>query len=336
MSHEIEQYADGSGSMVSTRGISPWHRLGLVVRDEALTAADALRLARADFEVRKVPMFIANTELHTTGVETIYSQVPDRMATVRDDPENTAMQRVLGVVGKDYQVIQNADVFQLCDDIVDSGEAKYETAGVLRGGALVFLCMKLPEGVTVGGADPYDLYLVAATSHDTTMACRLMVTPVRVVCRNTLDWAISSAKQTWATYHTANADRSLDTARRELGIAFEYRDEFAATAERLLATPFSEAEFDQLVRSIDAPKDEAGNRAWDNYAMRRDQLMYLFREADTNEFGRGTAYAAVNAVGEFEDWLRTQASDGSAAFKTLFSSTVRTRKQQALDLALIK
>src|SRR6185312_12271562 len=128
----------------------------------------------------------------------------------------------LGVVGEQYVPIQNEEHAALLDALVDESGAHFETAGSLRGGRQVFLSMKLPTTMQIGGVDPVDLYLIACNSHDGTSAFRLLVSPVRVVCANTLALAASRARSTFSIRHTAGAAGQIEQARQALGLSFTF------------------------------------------------------------------------------------------------------------------
>ncbi len=171
MSHELERLADGSTAFVSARQHA-WHRLGTVLPSE-FTAAQAMEHARLGWwNVRKE--HLQAVVVTDSGVSTI--DVPDRFATVRTNPV-TGAPEALGVVGPSYVPIQNEEHCDLLDALVDESGAHFETAGSLKGGRQVFITMKMPDTMQVGGIDPVDTYLTACNSHDGSMAFRLMVTP---------------------------------------------------------------------------------------------------------------------------------------------------------------
>ena len=139
-------------TMFSAREV-PWHGIGTVVPD-ALTAEEAIRESGLDWEVTKEPFFVKDSSGE-------YHLAPRFYATVRSTDG-----RILGSVKEDYTVFQNRDAFSFADNLVDSGEAKYETAGSLFHGAWVWLTMKMPKQVLIAGDDPVDMYLLLNSSHD--------------------------------------------------------------------------------------------------------------------------------------------------------------------------
>lgn len=295
MSHELEQHADGRTAFVSARQHA-WHRLGTVLPAE-FTAAQAMEYARLGWwNVRKE--HVQAVVVTDAGVTTI--EVPDRYATVRTNPV-TGGPEALGVVGPTYVPIQNEEHCDLLDALVDESGAHFETAGSLRGGRQVFITMKLPDTMRVGGIDAVDTYLTATNSHDGSTAFRLMVTPVRVVCANTLAAAIRRAKASFSIHHTIGARSQIQAAREALGLTFRYMGEFQAEAERMLDAAMTDAEFASVVKTLWPEPDTPSTRTRNTMARRDTELGHLFRDADTTKAIRGTRWAGYQAVTEYLD-----------------------------------
>ena len=341
MPHELERHTDGTTSFVSARQHA-WHRLGTVLPAE-FTAAQAMEHARLGWwNVRKEHLqAVVVTE---DGVSTI--DVPDSYATVRTNPI-TGQPEALGVVGPSYVPIQNEEHCDLLDALVDESGAHFETAGSLKGGRQVFITMKLPDTMQVGGLDAVDTYLTACNSHDGSMAFRLMVTPVRVVCANTLAAAIRRARASFSIHHTTGARSQIQAAREALGLTFRYMGEFQTEAERMLDTAMSDAQFTALVRELWPVREDASLRTRNSTARRDSELTYLWHDADTNQAIRDTRWAAYQAVTEYldhytpvgpkRDAVRVRAeraiSDASTALKTrAFDLLAVTRDSNGKDL----
>lgn len=330
MAHNLETYGD-QASFVSARE-SAWHTLGTVTSD-ALSAADAARLAHLDgWDVRKIPLTTAGTDADSGIV------IPNKVATVRTNPYTQASD-VLGVVGIGYKVIQNEQAFDVLDAIVDEGGAHFETAGSILGGTRVFMSMKMPEGMMVGGTDAHDLYLLATNSHDGGSAFTLGVTPVRVVCNNTLDMALGGLRQKWTMRHTSNVEGKIALARESLKLTYKYADEFTAQMDALLDQEFTTEQFNAMVKAeliLDTASEHDGWK--DRVALGRKQLSDLFVNAETNEFGRGTKWAALNAATEYADWympVKGADPDGSKRATRIMSGGVVSQFKSRALAALV-
>lgn len=296
MSHELEVWEDGSASFVSAREHA-WHRLGTVL-PEKFDAAQAMSYAKlGGWNVRTVELQTAPV-LDENGVTPPLS-VPDRYATVRTNPV-TGGTDVLGVVGPAYTVIQNEAHADLLNTLVDESGAHFETAGALRGGRAVFLSMKLPSTMQIGGIDPVDTYLVALNSHDGTSAFRLLVSPVRVVCANTQAIAIRRAQASFSIRHTSGAKGNIAQARQALGLTFRYVEAFEAEAQKLIEQEMTAAQFQAIIGAIWTPTPDS-KRSETITANRSGTLSELFNTADTNANIRGTRWAGYQAITEYLD-----------------------------------
>lgn len=198
----------GKYSFFSTKQPA-WHSLGQVVQDYP-TSREAIAFAGLDYEVVKAPLFAKGSE------PAIDFAVPDQYATMRND--NNA---IFGLVGKDYQIVQNADAFAFFDAIVGGGDGiLYETAGAIGQGERIFITAKLPGYIRVGsGDDVTEKYIFLSTSHDGSGSITAAFTPIRIVCQNTLNAAMRSASNVVRIRHTANAKQRLEDAHRVMGLA---------------------------------------------------------------------------------------------------------------------
>lgn len=299
MPHNIEVHENGQAAFVSAR-VPAWHTLGTVT-DDALTAIEAGKIALLnDWNVRTEPLLVQSVP----AFEPCLINVPDHYATVRTNPV-TGFVDVLGVVGNRYQPIQNEEAFDVLDAIVDESGAHFETAGSLDGGKRVFMSMKMPEGLQIAGQDPHDVYLLAYNSHDGSSAFTLAVTPVRVVCQNTLTMGLAAAKQSFTMRHTTSATGKIQEAREALKLTFNYVDEFQKELNAMLDQEMTDGAFFGIVESL-LPINKDAGEGWQNRArQQRATLAGLYHRAETNEFGRGTKYAAYNAITEYADWFTT-------------------------------
>lgn len=338
MAHQLETWADGSASFASAR-LHAWHRLGTVLPDR-FDAAQAMNHAKlGGWRVRKEAL--QTTVLTADGVSTL--DVPEQFATVRTNPV-TGRPDVLGVVGRGYTPIQNEEHAALLDALVDESGAHFETAGSLRGGRQVFLTMKLPTTMQIGGVDPVDLYLVACNSHDGTSAFRLLVSPIRVVCANTQAIAIRRAQSSFSIRHTSGASGQIEQARQALGLTFKYAETFQAQADAMIAQAMTDRQFRELIDAVWHVDDKAdtsakagpSKRSQTIAANRRAVLIDLWRSSPTAEAIRGTAWGAYQAITEYTDHfapIGEKRNPGAArAERAITSANVAAVKTRAFDL----
>ncbi len=161
-----------------------WHGLGQIVQDYP-TSAEAIKYAGLNYTVEKRRLFTYDNENNVANQDTEIVipeiEVPNYYATIRTDS-----QQILGVVGKDYEVIQNVNAFSFFDAIVGGDGIMYETAGALGKGERIFITAKLPDYIKVGNDDLIEQYLFLTTSHDGYGSITAAFTPIRIVCNNTL------------------------------------------------------------------------------------------------------------------------------------------------------
>ena len=212
----------------------PWHGMGTKV-ETAVTSADALHLAGLDWIVEPKPVYVENNGIFGTAMEAI----PGYVANTRN-----ADGQVLGIVTDSYKIVQNTDAFQFTDNLV-GGDVRYETAGSLANGKRVWLLAKLPDTEIVG--DKVERFLVFTNTFDGSGAVRVACTPIRVVCQNTLNYALHTAKRSWSVRHTANIHNRIAEAQQALQLENRYVDALNRNANTLARQHLSDYQLDSLV-----------------------------------------------------------------------------------------
>ena len=193
---------------------APWHGLGTRV-EHTLNSQEALVAAGLDWQVIQMPVQIEDGR-----------SIPGFKANIRDRDN-----QVLGVVTDRYKVVQNQDAFAFTDELLGEG-VSYETAGSLQGGRRTWILAKLPQRYIISG-DEITPYLVFMNSHDGSGAIKAAMTPIRVVCQNTLNLALSTAKRSWSAHHTGDIKGKMEDARYALLYADQYMAELGKTIDRL-------------------------------------------------------------------------------------------------------
>lgn len=258
----------------------PWHGLGTRVQ-EAPTSAEALSLAGLNWNVIQKAI---ETE---DGIP-----IMGFKANIRDLDE-----RVLGVVTDRYKVVQNSDAFSFTDELLGEGVA-YETAGSLQDGRRTWLLAKLPQRYIISG-DEITPYLVFMNSHDGTGAIKAAMTPIRVVCQNTLNLALSTAKRYWSTNHTGNIQGKMEDARYTLLYADKYMAELGKAIDSLNRMKLSDRQvyeyIDALFPLVDNPTEIQKKNLM---GMKEEVKIRYFDAPDLKHVGKN-AYRFVNAVSDF-------------------------------------
>ena len=256
----------------------PWHGLGTRV-EEAPTSADALRLAGLDWTIEGKPVF---TE---AGIE-----IPGYKANTRSSDN-----KVLGIVSNKYQVCQNKDAFDFTDSLVGEG-ITYETAGSLWGGKKIWLLGKMPERYIAG--DKFEPYICFTNTHDGTGAVRACMTPIRVVCNNTLNMALSSAVRSWSAVHRGSIENKLQEARVTLELADKYLVKLDETADRLANEKMGEGEVKAALDKMFTLPENATDRQKKTAENAKEEIIVCTLRSDVAQF-LNTKWGFLNAVSDY-------------------------------------
>lgn len=256
----------------------PWHGLGTEV-SEAPTSTDALKLAGLNWEVKQEPIFDGNG-----------NQINGYKANVRSSDS-----KILGVVGDRYRIVQNTDAFSFTDDLI-GGEVRYETAGSLKEGRRVWLLARMPDMMLAG--DPVEPYLCFTNAHDGSCGVKVCMTPVRVVCNNTLNIALNSAKRVWSMRHTENIHERLNEAHDCLFRAESYMAGLEVYADMAANKTVRDEDLRRFLGELFPVAEDASEREKANAKKCIDEYMICYFAPDIAKF-RGTAWGVINAASDF-------------------------------------
>ena len=267
-------------SMFYTR-TKPWHGLGVQVQ-EAPESKDALRLAGLDWKVYQ---------------REVYTDSGIRIDGYRANVRNTD-NRVVGVVTERYKIVQNEEAFAFTDALLGKG-VRYETAGSLQDGRKVWLLARLPKEYIISG-EQISPYLVFSNSHDGSAAVRVAVTPIRVVCNNTLNLALSTAKRSWAMVHTGNIKGKIHEAQETLLMAETYMNKLGKEFETLKRQKLSDRQIKEYIELLLPLEKTTSLVTAKNVKKLRDDLRARYYDApDLQDVGGNNAYRFINAVSDF-------------------------------------
>jgi phage/plasmid-like protein (TIGR03299 family) len=340
MAHNINfNEATGKHAFFSVQE-KPWHGLGQFVQHFP-TSREAIRFAQLNYTVEKRPLFTYDTENQRANPDVELAiadvDVPNYFATVRTDTDT-----VLGVVGKDYEVVQNVDAFAFFDAIVGGDGIQYETAGALGNGERIFITAKLPSYIKVGREDLIEQYLFLTTSHDGSGSITAAFTPVRIVCNNTLNAALRNHSNAVKIRHTAGAKERLEQAHRLMGIANKLADELELVFNQWSKVRITDTQVRKLIQLAMVPNKEVLQNLQGG---KDDELSSHFKNMCNNVFAyamnnptqhmettEGSVFGAYNAVTGYFQNCRSY-KDGETKLKSLlFGGTAQTKTQKAFDL----
>ena len=198
----------------------PWVYQGAINVENCKTAAEVMSAAGLNWNVAKCEL-VAKMPTHDIYAkekesfimgDSMYKICPNAFATYRTDYNIP-----LGIVKERYTPVQNVEAFTFFDDAIGKDKAIWQTAGFFGNGERIFVSAKLPKNILVNG-DPIENYLVFTTSHDGSSGVKILFTPIRVICQNTLNAAIATSTNYVSFRHTKSVHGNLDIAAEILGI----------------------------------------------------------------------------------------------------------------------
>jgi len=277
MAHQIESNTD----MFSVREV-PWHGLGVIVQD-APNSREAIKLAGLDWQV------VQENVCREDG-----RKVEPYLFNVRQDTG-----KVLGIVSKRYHVFQNEEAFNFADDLIATGDVRYETAGCLKGGERVWVLARLPERIILD--DEVETYLCFTHGHNGLFPVKAAITPIRVVCNNTLSVGLENAVRMWSMKHYGNIYGRVNEARLTLGLVDDYMNQLDKLANELVMKKFTDDQAQGFVEKL-FPLDEetASPRTVENAMRQREDVIRRYKNSSDLANFYKTGWGLFGAVSEFD------------------------------------
>lgn len=319
-----------------------WHNLGQIVEDYP-TSEEAIQFADLNYEVEKASLCTKVLSIINIddSVEMTDSQldVPNYFANIRTD-NNT----VLGVVGKDYQIVQNREAFSFFDSIVGGGNGiLYETAGALGNGERIFITAKLPDYIRVGnGDDVTEKYIFLTTSHDGSGSITAAFTPIRIVCQNTLNAALRNMSNVVRIRHTAGAKQRLDDVHKIMGLANKLSNELENTFNHWAKIKVNDEQVKKLIQLALCPNKETLDHLhrgkFDELSTVYknsvdDAFMYaMISDSQQMETTKSTLFGAYNAVTGYFQNVKKYKDDEAKLQSIVLGGTAQLKSQKSFDL----
>tara|TARA_Y100000593_G_scaffold92751_1_gene185348 strand:- start:2812 stop:3840 length:1029 start_codon:yes stop_codon:yes gene_type:complete len=338
MAHQVETMA--------WTGEEPWHGLGVEV-DPNLTPLEMQEAAQLNWTVSKRPSYTLDAPEWSEDVGII--QAENTFHIVRDSDN-----RILSHCGRDYIPIQNSDIFKFFKRFTEAGHMTMETAGSLKDGGEIWGLAKISEDFELAGDDQIKGYLLINQPHIVGRSMTIKLTPVRVVCNNTLTMALQHGGT--ASFRMPHVkvfgDDVMQAAEEALGLSAERMTEFREAATLLSKKKAKHADVLDYIGEIYQPTMIADYRR-DQQLKAEGKLIgeltplkeqfnsfpnlvveALERSPGANlKSSKGTWWGALNAVTYVEDHLRESQTEGNALHSAWFGAAAN-RKSKALDLAL--
>lgn len=228
MAHEITR-TDGA----VYAGKRAWHGLGVVV-EHAPTPTEALRIAGMEWQVEQWALTASDGDERREGILS-------HVANVRSDTGD-----VLGVVGAGYKPVQNHELAEFCEALAQEGDVtRVESMGSIRGGRRVWALLR-GASFSVRENDEVVPYILVANGHDGSLALTCQNTSIRVVCSNTLHWALGQGSGAFRFRHCGDVKTKLEEARRALRLYERTRSDMIEGVELMAKRELNRAELQEL------------------------------------------------------------------------------------------
>ena len=314
----------------------PWHGLGVAV-DGAMTAEEALVKAGLNWTVEKKPLY--HEVMTKEGMK--FEPVTGSFCITRTD-NNKVLGRAVGSV---YTPLQNRNGLNFLDGVIKEKMAVYHTAGSLGQGERVWILAKLPGHIKVAGNDLIEKFLLLTNSHDGSSPVIMQVTPVRVVCQNTLNAALSGSEKQFRGKHTISLMGKMDEARHQLQIVNTWYEQFEASCQQLVSVKVNGQQVSKFLDNLGfeiTQNVKADDDSQSRVKGIRETITHLFESGRGNRTPevRGTAWALYNGVTEWTDHERsTKITNGyqtkdEARLASQWFGSGQQMKTKALELAL--
>lgn len=340
-----------------------WHNLGQVY-DGQINVREALELSHADYQVEKRNVYAltpALSELLAQGgtieVEKLSDMMLDALVEGRKATMRMDLDKPLGIVSDNYGIVQNEQAFQFIDTLCSGGTGApvIECAGVLGKGERVFITAKFLEQIILDNKhdDRVDMYVVFTTSHDGTGSVNCMVTPIRVVCNNTLNMALGKGGNAGkiSLRHTSGITGRLDLTRKEnaefafrtLNMFNIYKKSLEQSFEHLQNIRLSEKQLDDILAEVILTESnlklyrDNGIQHQDISSVGRNQFLAIKNSMERGigqELGeRGTAMWALNGLTTYFQNERNYRNE-EMKLDSVLQGHAANKLQQAYDLMI--
>jgi len=310
MAHNVETMAYNNSN-----NEKPWHGLGVAV-DGLMTSEDAIVKAGLHWSVEKRIVYQGLPD----GTQL---EIDNQFALVRNTDH-----KVLGMGTGRYTPIQNRDAFEFFDTIVEAKEAMFETAGSLREGEIVWMLAKMPTYMQVGHGDVVENFVLLSNGHNGKQSIQLALTPIRVVCNNTLNWALKGNKNKVNIRHTTNARANMMIASESMGIIKKQAVKIEELYAEMFKKQLTSESMDAYFKAVVGESTQA-----ENTIVEINRLVEVGAGTDLKGV-RGSLWGAYNAVTEYYDHYKNY-QERTNKLEAIWLGSGATSKEKAFEKAVV-
>lgn len=270
------------------RGATPWHGLGVKLPDDA-SIEQWIEAAGLTWKAELARVFMLKGDVTV--------EIKNRRAIYRDDTG-----KAFEIVSDKYQPVQPKEIVEFFRDLAAEHGMRIETAGALKGGAIVWALATNPKVIKIGGADILKPYLLLSTGYDKTHATHARPTMIRVVCNNTLQAAIEGDRQALTVPHSKKFDAA--DVKRNLGLLDETFDAFEEQANRLAERRVKASEVQKILDDLFLSHDKEGKPTTHSLNVIEDVKRCIVGSPGSElSTSQGTAWGVLNGVTHYVDFF---------------------------------
>lgn len=292
--------------------VEAWHGLGNVIEEDVVTTERAIEILGLDWEVVQKPHEIIGLDGQPLIVDRKFQN------------HRSTDGKYLGTVGAQYKCFQNQQAFAFGDALCADYGAKWHTGGTLFDCRQAWMLMKLPQDVLIAGEESERIqpFVCFKNSHDGSCAVTMFTTFTRVVCNNTLGFALAGTTRKHTIRHTGNFNdpeamaKYVLTAQEKLGVVFDVLAQLereGAAMMRPRAARFTESDFhgllDHVVGAVpqedDYEEDKHYKKAKTLKENERELFVEYFKHSPNLQNVTNTKWGALQAIIEVCDHKAT-------------------------------
>lgn len=320
-------------TMAYEKSEMPWHRFGNPVSND-MTVEAMQEAAGLNWTVSKRPLYFP--KFVAEGERPQLRVVPNEFAIVRDSDES-----VLDTCGDKWKPVQNHEIFDFFKRFVEAGDMRMETAGSLKGGRYIWALARMNEEFQLAKGDKTIGYMLLSQPHRFGVSMVAALTPIRVVCWNTISYALGSdlsgkKGQNTASFRMPHSrafnDEVKASAEQALGLAHEGMKAYTHTAELLSnSTARNDDVMDYFHTVLQLEQDEEGESE-DDLNRNVKRMQEALTQAPGQDLNKGTWWSAFNAVTYCADHQMGRTDENRLT--SAWFGVAASMKRRALDTAV--
>lgn len=301
-------------------GQQPWNPLGVTLPPNQSIEA-WIKHSGMEWEINESPVHF---KLNGTNDFRPYE---DKKILYRNDTGAP-----LSVVSERYKVVQPREILEFYRDLIEVSGYELQSAGVIKGGKKIWAMARTGQETMLKGNDHVKSYLIFASACDGSLASTVTPTSIRVVCSNTLAYAINGAANAIKVPHSTQFN--AQAVKKELGISVSQWDNFIYQLKHLSERKVKPQESVEFFNQVFNSESESLKTKQNDRTIKIVQSLFEGKgKGSLLESSAGKAWGLLNAVTEYIDHEKRARNVDYRVDNALFGRGAQI-KQRALQVAL--